>query len=430
MTFERRLDADVLARAVRLVLDAEPVLGCSLKERLLGGEWERCADLDASVPFSVVVTGDTDRNCADFHAEGFEAGGPRLAVRLLRSPYGDDLCLKVDHLVADGRAAKELTCLLAEVYTRLLADPSYVPQPNLAPRPTFEDLWAALTAEQRDAATRGATRMATPRWRMALVRGTGSGFDVGTLTVFPTGLAAIKDYGRDRGATVNDMLVTGLLRSLARRFPPAEGIPLAATITADVRRFAEDVRFQRACNLSSPHTIEIGQEAGDTFDDTLQRVIGAMRAWKDGLCGAATLCGPNLPHPVMRALLSAFGRYAGRRGMVPPCVMNIGILDETRMAFGAARPVAAHILGPVPKGPGFAATVSTYRDTLTVWMGFHEEDLDPRLVECALRGMDEELRAVAWEGQAGFEREGLAAVEAPSDRAKRGGWAATRPLHG
>lgn len=195
---------------------------------------------------------------------------------------------------------------------------------------------------------------------------------------------------------MNDMLVTALLRSLSRTSPPAEGIPLGVSITADLRRFAPDPRFERPCNLSSAQTIEIGFDAGDGFDDALRRVIEAIRPWKDGLWGFATLCHPGLPTPVVTALMSAVMAYAARHSLVPPTVMNIGILDEQRLVFGDQVPRAAQILGPVLRAPGFAATVTTYRGELTVCLAYREELVATDLVERALRGMDDELRAQVW----------------------------------
>ena len=78
---------------------------------------------------------------------------------------------------------------------------------------------------------------------------------------------------------------------------------------------------------------------------------------------------------------------------MPPVVMNIGVLDEGRLSFGDITPVAAHILGSFGRTPGFGVTMSTYRDTLTVWLGAHQEDVDPAINERVLAGMDEELAA-------------------------------------
>ena len=226
LTFDDRLDVAVLSRAVRLMLDAEPVLGCWFKERLLNAHWQRCADLDSSAYASAVDSQDPDVDAERFHGEPFPAQGPRLAVRLLRSAAHDDLCLKVDHLVADGWATKNLTYMLADYYSRLLEDPSFTPTPDLTPRPSGGDLWAMLTPEQRAAASRAEMRPAPPKWRIPVSRGSGSALHIRRLTLDPCELASLKAYGKARGATVSDMLLTALLRSFAHLAPQERGAAL------------------------------------------------------------------------------------------------------------------------------------------------------------------------------------------------------------
>lgn len=105
LTFTQRLDPEVLARAVRLLIDLEPVLGCWFDERLLNAGWIRCTDLEVFPLFSMLDTDNADRDAAEFHARSFEERGPRVAVLLLRSAEHDDLCIRFDHVAGDGWSA-------------------------------------------------------------------------------------------------------------------------------------------------------------------------------------------------------------------------------------------------------------------------------------------------------------------------------------
>jgi len=53
--------------------------------------------------------------------------------------------------------------------------------------------------------------------------------------------------------------------------------------------------------------------------------------------------------------------------------------------------VSARLSGPAAYGASLVPTISTYRDTLTVSMGFCDADIDPDVIEQVLRHMDEEL---------------------------------------
>ena len=149
LTFAERLDVEVLARASRLLLDLEPVLGCWWDTKSRGADWVRCTGLDERVVFSMADSEDPDGDFAAFHGTPFDPRGPRLAVLMLRSRDHDDLCVRFDHSAGDGWSAKEVTHLLADIYSRLLDDPDYVPSPRTSPRPDHADVWNALTEEQR-----------------------------------------------------------------------------------------------------------------------------------------------------------------------------------------------------------------------------------------------------------------------------------------
>ena len=132
---------------------------------------------------------------------------------------------------------------------------------------------------------------------------------------------------------------------------------------------------------------------GETFDETLQHVIDAVRPWRESLWSIAASAKPGpAPAPVlMRAffgLLATMMRTMHFAGLV---TMNIGAFDEERLAFGEARPVSAVGTGPIPRFGGFPALISSYRGSLTLWMGFRERTIARELVERYLDGIDQQL---------------------------------------
>lgn len=392
LTFAEFLDVDVLARATRLLLDLEPVLGCWFDAGLRSARWVRCANLDASPPFAMVETDDADRSAADFHATPFEDRGPRIAVLLLRSVGHDDLCVRFDHVAGDGWSAKEVTHLLAETYTRLLEDPEWVPAPRLSQRPTHSEVWQALSDEQRAAAA-GVPRPGASQWSMKTRRGSGDRLNVRTLTLGPERVAALRAYVHARGGTVNEALVTALVRSAASMYPPRKGVRPGVTISADPRRFAHGTNLDRISVIATTQTVQMDYLDGETFDQTLQHVIDGVRPWRESLWGIAT--GAKAGAPPAPGLLRAFFGFLATMmhlmhvgGLV---TMNIGAFDPERLAFGEAHPVSAVGTGPIPRFGGFPALISSYEDALTLWMGFRGRSIAPELVERHLDGIDRQL---------------------------------------
>ena len=395
LTFSERLDPGKLARAVRLLLDLEPVLGCWFDERPFSATWVRC-DPDTPEPFAMIESDEPDVAAATFHSTPFGRKAPRIAVLLVRSRDHDDLCVRFDHVAGDGWSAKEVTHLLAETYTRLLDDPGHTPAPRLAPRPTHTDVWGALTDEQRAAAA-NVPKMGFSKWSMKLAHATGRTFAVRSLTLAPERIGAVREYAHARGATVNEALVAALVRSAASISPPAEGARPSVSVSADVRRFAAGAHLDRICNIATTQTVLMDYRHGEAFDDTLRHVVDGVKPWRDSLWSIGGSLGhsatdPRPPKPVVLqtvfGLLAVMMRVGHSAALV---TMNVGPLDEDRIAFGSARPLRAVLAGPIPRFSGFATTISSYRDAVTLWMGFREDRMTPELIERCLAGIDAQL---------------------------------------
>jgi len=399
LTFTERLDPGTLARAVRLLLDLEPVLGCWLDEGPLDAAWVRCPDLGTSAPFSVVESDEPDRDAAAFHSTPFGPKAPRLAAVLLRSRDHDDLCVRFDHVAGDGWSGKEVTHLLAETYTRLQGDPDYVPPSRLARRPTHADVWEALSDQQRAAAA-DVPKMAFSNWSIKLEHASARSLAVRSLTLSPERVAAIREHAHARGATVNEALVAAFVRSVASISRPNEGARPGVSVSADARRFAPGAHLDRICNIATTQTVLMDYRHGETFDETLQHVVDGVKPWRECLWSIGSSFGHEAsdsrpPKPVvlrtMFGFLTAIMRVSHAAALV---TMNVGALDEERIAFGSARPSRAVVTGPIPRFSGFATTISSYRGAVTLWMGFRENRTSPGLVERCLTGIDEQLGSV------------------------------------
>ncbi len=394
LTFDARLDARVLERAVRLLLDAEPVLGCGLKTSTMRGWWQRRDDLDARIPFAVVQTDEADAEAVRCQTASVPDHGPQVAVTLVRSPDHDDVVIEVSHNVADGQSAKQIAYVLADLYTRLCADPTYLPAPDLAPRPEARDVWVSLSEDQRRNAKRE-PRPTMPNWDLPRKARTGAGRTLRELRLGPDRFATISRHGKQHGATVNDMMLTAFFRALVRVCPPPSDKPMSLSFSAEHRRYVTGEVEPPVSNLAVTIWLALESRTGEGFDDTLGRMVEQTTQWREtlwGIRGAVGAAGmAKMGYAPMRLMLAAVGKLAGGAGKTSPVFTNIGVLDDARLSFGGVTPVAARISGPAAFGASFVPTISTYRDALTVSMGFCDADTDAATVEAVLQEMDDQL---------------------------------------
>lgn len=395
LTFEGGvLDPDRLSHAARLSLDAEPILGCSFETDESKAYWRRLPALDEASCFSVLETVDPNAAMDAFQADEITDAGPQVRVALFRAPEADHLGIKVSHVVADGQAAKQYAYLLAGIYSRLGEDPSYTPEPDLAPRPTGTDVWDRLSPEQRRDAKK-AKSWANPTWVMPSKGSSGRGLTYRAASLGPEAFSALRAYGRQRDATVNDMLLAAVFRACVREFDPPTGKPLSLMCTADLRRYLPDAEHLPIGNISISGSLDIERVDGESFDETLRRVRERMGVWAKTCYGAWPAANAEkaarLGYRMTKALLSATFRMAGGSGKTYPWFTNIGVIYDSRLSFDGHTPGAGHMYGPSALGASVVPVISTYRDTLTICMGFCAEDCDDRVVETVLESTLAEL---------------------------------------
>ena len=394
LVFDGRLDPEVLRRAVRLSLDAEPVLGCALRTGFFKVWWERLGDLDTALPFSVDSTLEADRDAVACLTAPIDSRGPQVAVHLLQAEAGDEVIVSMSHDAADGQGVKQYAYLLADLYSRLLEDPGYVAAPPGIARPSAEDVWNGLDASQRGRANH-TPPMTMPNWKIPSTAVTGRDRTLRELRLPPERFAAIKAYGVARGASINALMLTAFFRAVARSYPPPAGRAMSLPFTADHRRYLQTRGEIPITNLAISLWLGVAFSDGEEFADTLERVSAQLDAWREALWGVKSLVQATgmvrLGYTPMRLLMGMVSAMSAKSGMTSPVFTNIGILDDERLGFGGQVPVSARLSGPAAFGASLVPTISTYRDELTVSMGFCGADMGAASVEKVLRDMDAEL---------------------------------------
>jgi len=393
------IDADRLARAFRLSLDAEPVAGCAFRTDARNAYWLRLGDLDSATVVVREDVPDPEAEMRSFQAAEVEDAGPQAAVVLFRGEDRDLLGIKASHVFADGQAAKQYAYLLADIYTRLGGDPAYAPEPNLRSRPTGRDVWANLSKEQRREAKK-AKSWTNPTWPVpAGTTATGEGLTYRWVTLPPERFLALKSYGDERGCTVNDMMLAAVLRACIAKLDPPTGVPLSLMYTADLRRYLPDSSGLPLCNLSISGSLDIERVDGESFPGTLSRVHERMGEWARMCYGAGPLATAermaSLGYKTTERLLGMAFHAAGSSAKTYPWFTNIGIIDDARLVFDGVSPTEAFMFAPLVKGLSITPAISTYRGALTVSMGFCESDMDPAWVEELLQAVRGEVDGLA-----------------------------------
>jgi NRPS condensation-like uncharacterized protein len=389
--FDRRLDPDRLARAVELVFDAEPVLGCRFVHEDWRPYWER---LPKPIDDAFLVAAD-DSSFEAFACEPLdEARGPQLQACLRPAPDGDRLLVKVGHYAADAGAVKEALERLAAIYRRLGDDPRHEPVPNLAGSRSMSQVLRRIPWSARPRIVANYLRAARgvggglPPARLPLAAERLPGPPRYTLRHVPRErVAALAAYGKARGATINDLASTALLRALAIASDRSGPSELKLLVTADLRRHLPGGRGAGLCNMSGidPMILGVPSDTDEGFDGLLAHVSAHMNARKASWIGLNDYVAmlPVIGWMPMSWLHGMFGVLidaTNRLRRLPNGLTNMGPIPPAAVDFDGA-PRRAFLRVPPTYPPNFVTGLSGYAGELTLSAGWYPGSVPPALVE-------------------------------------------------
>jgi NRPS condensation-like uncharacterized protein len=375
LALDGRLDAARMARAVRLTLDAEPVLGCRFVEHSWRPYWERRDDLDHLPLCSVVEAQDAsalERERGRFLFAPLDVrAGPLVRAGIFRG-QADTLCVKVHHVAADGLGTIQYMARLAHLYRELDSNPDYRPEPNLKPRGQSQ-VFRRMGLTGLLVGLRQFPRVASA-WGPQSSASDLSGRAFAIRRIGPERLRMLKTYAHERGAGMNDLLLAAYYRALFALSHPPVGSRCVMTVPVDMRRYLPADQAVSICNLSNVVQIAIPYQCATTFDETLRQVHTAMQALKSSapgvamglLCEATLLPGFAAAQSLWRVIIKRVTTV----GRMAPFFSNVGVIPDEHVDFGDVAVVDAVGLGMIMFPPALMLSASTFREVLTLATGY------------------------------------------------------------
>ena len=400
--FSKQLDTNLLKQALQLTAANNPILN----SRFVEAEtpyWEKCTDHSGEFLLSV-------QNCEDHEKEAvIEAylaqpidwiNGPMLEVRLFRSVH-DSLCFKISHLCMDGAGVKEFTQLLATLYTRLYERESYhsIHQEMMDGEQGFRDqapLFAAAGITDNSSAHHQHVEAAS-LWSFP-----SSSQDNLTPVIAMRSLGQhytekLINRAKAVGATINDGLLAAYFRSIAKQavYMEPRTKRKAVGITIDLRRYLPSRTTGALCNLSGMEMPEIDMNEGELFETTLEKVKRAMDTIKENKPGISSAVGMErmaaMPLSTARAGMAKQHEIARQMKMALPLMTNFGVISEHDIQFGDCNAVKGFMTSPMMYAPFFCMGASSYRNILTLCVGYHTPAVSEQEVSRLLDDMMMEL---------------------------------------
>ncbi len=403
---EGRVDTVRLHRAVRLAMDAEPILGCRYVVEQGHPYWRRRADLDDLALCQVVEVDDAEPALSQFLVDSLDpAREPLLRIVVFRGER-DTVCIKMTHTIADGRAYLQVLNLLAGLYRRLKDEPDYVPPVHHADRLLQRAIARHFTFRQRLQLLAKLIKGQMSA-KSAFVLGDTQSGDAGCgylmLKLPPRRSAALLEHGRTHGSTITALILAATCRA-ARGLFPLEGTgPIDFYTTFDMRRYLpDDLRYTPVSNISGAKQLKIDVSEGQTFDAMASAIYQQLTtATKDptAISGAHALffavpvlasCLNAIPLSFVRPRVVKLTRRIRSRRQLQWVLGSVGTLPGAAIDFG--QPVDdAFFTGSIYFAPGISLALYTFAETLTLCVGTCNRVIDPKLVRELFERIEREL---------------------------------------
>jgi NRPS condensation-like uncharacterized protein len=265
-------------------IEAIPILGT----RYFEGTRPRWISLDPNDYGRAFVTAPTEMEFEDFLGSRVDEGlGPQVRVCLLESrPFA--VAFKMNHMVCDADGFKEYLYFLCKIYSKLVTDPQYRPSAITGDRSARGVLnrlgvgvkLKSLFSQSKENNLTGGARFPLSdggeAWPFILTRKLGR-----------ERTAELKKYGRAKGATLNDVVLTAYYRCLFQRLAISPGTELQIPVMVDMRRYLEKGgEFTSLTNLTSTVITQLEYSAEEHFENTLGRVKQSWTRRKEATLGS------------------------------------------------------------------------------------------------------------------------------------------------
>lgn len=386
LKLDGRLDPEKLKKAVRLSIDAEPVLGCRFIEND-PPYWKRLNDIDKVNFCSFETTDNMDEAVQRFLDSPFSMDNdPMVKLKLISSGASDTLCLKINHTCCDGTGAKEYFQLLSDIYTCIDQDNGvYEPKPSKRSRRDQDRLFDALGIKDPETAWNSDMEIPDLLWTFPWRQGKP---DIAQTAIcrLPDGyIDVMYRYGKAKGASINDILLAALYRTMFESSQTEYGIPMYIGMAVDLRRYLPDQKAEAIRNFSGGVDTKLSRIANETFAETLSRVSVMMDKVKDEHPGLQSAVGlERVEKANFYGTMSFYGKGGESLTYTDefvPVLTNLSFISKSLLRFGNSIVTDAYFIPPALSAPGILLCVSSYNGIMSFTVSYYgtqarREDID------------------------------------------------------
>jgi NRPS condensation-like uncharacterized protein len=398
IAFGQRINIEILKNAMRLVIYAEPVFSYFYKEGVRTSWWQKQEVIDPTLLIDLIeVKSDPETEINSFLTLEIQPFSfPIVRARVIRNGQKDILCINMNHTPTDGAGLKEFVKLLALIYTNLITNREYKPEPRINGDRSLKQVTDHFTFFQKLKFAREGFR--SPKkalsWSFEWDKtGEERRKFIASIKLTSDTFDRIKTYSKVNNVSINDIVLAAFIRSFESTDMRNHYAAKPVIIPVDLRKYVKEETFSPICSLTGSLTCNIGRVAGTDFKDTVMKVRDEMNKKKE--------LHAEMNRITQIAVLTRIIPYGKlkeklRNMRMPPIplVTNIGIIKEADINFSDVPVEDAYVTGAISFEDYFSMGFSTFQNVITFSTGYSGGDVQEQKVKVFLNDLKTELESI------------------------------------
>ncbi len=373
--FSDELNYTWVEQAVNLLADAFPLIRCGFKDtyphRPVWVDYGYTSDQMVSL----IETEDSSSAVQKFLCQELDLEkGPQMKIGVIRKGRTDTICILMNHMLCDAAGFKEILYTLAQTYT-CLGNQKQIQIGSMIEDRSVRQIFRSHSLRDRMKIYCSKAQLNPHGDQKFDFEGDLSNPFIEIRKISRQQFLLLKSYAKNHQASINDIMMTALLRVLFRFFGDAAPLPCAI----DLRRFLPEHKAGGVCNLMSNLSCYVGPDLGDSFESTLFKVKKEMDAQKNNLGCIKNIALLEklftvLPYKTAYDLLKKYFSNP------PVAFTNIGILDKNRLVFGSSKMTDSYMTGSIKYVPNFQVSLTTFDDQATLCVNLYGTRNDRQII--------------------------------------------------
>ncbi len=396
--FSQQIDIDVLRKAAILSIYQEPIFSYTYQENNKKAYWQKQKEIDSSLLVDLVETTNDEK----LEIEKFITSSispfefPLVRIRIIRNNQKDVLCVNVNHTPIDGVGLKEFVKILSANYNRLLENVDFICQTNIKGDRSIKQVMDSFTFFQKIRFAKQGFKKPKriPSWSFNWEKTDGENRNqFTTIMLSADTFDRIKTFSKLHNSTINDILISAFIRSFVNTNKNNNKVSKPLIVPVNLRKYIKRDHNTALCSLTSSMIINVGQNIGSSFVETLNKVVNETN-FKKKAHAEMNMLSPFLILSKLIGYVKLKEQMMQRKMPPIPLFTNIGVIDPNDINFNNIPVNYAYITGVVSYGNYFTMGCSTFNNEITFSIGFNGNDLQLQKANNFLQELKTELENI------------------------------------